>query len=106
MSKIDEQERGGSQRHLLEREPPIKVSNAALAELHSHPSLRLAAFSLSDRIGLKETVPHMRWRLKKHPYLAIVVAPSWFNALMRYFRRAGARKGRAKPQANKIGVIR
>ena len=34
---------------------------------------------------------------------AIVVAPSGFNALVRYFCRADARKGRAKQQANKIG---
>ena len=55
---------------------------ASLVELHSHPGPWPAAFSLSDRIGLKETVAHMRWRLKKRPYLAIVVAPSGFDALV------------------------
>ena len=55
---------------------------AALAEFHSHPGPWPAAFSLADRIGLKETVPHMRWRLKKRPYLAIVVASSGFDALV------------------------
>lgn len=54
----------------------------SLAELHSHPGPWPAAFSRSDRIGLKETVPHMCWRLKKRPYLAIVVAPSGFDALV------------------------
>ena len=55
---------------------------ASLVELHSHPGPLVAAFSLSDRIGLRETVPHMRWRLKGRPYLAIVVAPSGFDALV------------------------
>ena len=58
------------------------VLGASLAELHSHPSPWPAAFSLSDRMGLKETVPHMRWRLQKRPYLAVVVAPSGFDALV------------------------
>ncbi|MCG8594176.1 MAG: Mov34/MPN/PAD-1 family protein [Kiloniellales bacterium] len=57
-------------------------SETALAELHSHPGPWPAAFSRSDRMGLRETVPHMRWRLKHRPYLAIVVAPSGFDALV------------------------
>ena len=57
-------------------------TGTSLAELHSHPGPWPAAFSLSDRMGLKETVPHMRWRLKQRPYLAIVVAPSGFDALV------------------------
>jgi len=55
---------------------------ASLAEFHSHPSPRPASFSLSDRIGLRETVAHMWWRLRKRPYLAVVVAPSGFDALV------------------------
>lgn len=55
---------------------------ASLAEFHSHLSPWPAAFSLSDRMGLKETVPHMRWRLKRRPYLAAVVASSGFDALV------------------------
>ncbi len=58
------------------------VLGTSLAELHSHPGPWPAAFSLSDRIGLRETVPHMRWRLKRRPYLAVVVAPSGFDALV------------------------
>ena len=58
------------------------VLGASLAELHSHPGPWPAAFSLSDRMGLTETVPHMRWRLQKRPYLAVVVAPSGFDALV------------------------
>ena len=64
------------------------VLGASLAELHSHPGPWPAAFSLSDRMGLKETVPHMRWRLQKRPYLAVVVAPSGFDALV-WSRDAG-----------------
>lgn len=55
---------------------------ASLIEMHSHPRPWQAAFSTADRIGLKETVPHMWWRLQKRPYLAIVVAPSGFDALV------------------------
>ena len=55
---------------------------ASLVEMHSHPGPWSAAFSLADRAGLRETVPHMWWRLKNRPYLAIVVAPSGFDALV------------------------
>jgi proteasome lid subunit RPN8/RPN11 len=54
----------------------------SLVEMHSHPGPFPAAFSHADRMGLKETVPHMWWRLKKRPYLAIVVAESGFDALL------------------------
>ena len=56
--------------------------NASLVEIHSHPGPWPAGFSLADRIGLQETVPHMWWRLKGRPYLAIVVAKSGFDALV------------------------
>jgi hypothetical protein len=55
---------------------------ASLTEVHSHPSTWPAEFSWSDRSGLRETVPHMRWRLKGRPYLALVVARTTFDALM------------------------
>jgi proteasome lid subunit RPN8/RPN11 len=55
---------------------------ASLIELHSHPGPWPAAFSPADRLGLSETVPHMWWRLHKRPYVAIVVAPSGFDALV------------------------
>lgn len=57
-------------------------SQTSLLEMHSHPGPWQAGFSASDRLGLKETVPHMWWRLKKRPYLAIVVAASGFDALV------------------------
>lgn len=56
--------------------------DTSLVELHSHPGPWPAGFSSADREGLKETVPHMWWRLKKRPYLAIVVARSGFDALL------------------------
>jgi hypothetical protein len=55
---------------------------ASLVEMHSHLDSWPAGFSLSDRMGLKETVSHMWWRLKGRPYLAIVVAPTSFDALL------------------------
>jgi hypothetical protein len=55
---------------------------ASLVEIHSHLGPYPAAFSTSDRIGLRETVPHMRWRLKNRPYLALVFAESSFDALV------------------------
>jgi proteasome lid subunit RPN8/RPN11 len=55
---------------------------ASLVEMHSHPGPFAAAFSLADRMGLKDTVPHMQWRLQKRPYIAIVVAKSGFDALV------------------------
>jgi hypothetical protein len=56
--------------------------SASLVEIHSHPFPYPAEFSGSDRAGLEELVPHMRWRLKDRPYVAIVVAPGSFDALV------------------------
>lgn len=55
---------------------------ASLVELHSHPRSKKITFSRSDRIGLQETVSHMRWRLKNRPYIAVVIAPGGFDALI------------------------
>jgi hypothetical protein len=56
---------------------------AALVELHSHTNPKYeAAFSRSDLAGFGEFVPHVWWRLKGKPYLAVVVAPSGFDALV------------------------
>ncbi|MDD5308696.1 MAG: hypothetical protein PHU25_15370 [Deltaproteobacteria bacterium] len=54
---------------------------ACIVEMHSHPSPWPAAFSPTDLAGLEEFVPHVRWRLKRRPYVAIVMAPSGFDAL-------------------------
>lgn len=53
----------------------------ALIEFHSHPGPYPAQFSGSDFIGFREFVPHVLWRLKGRPYVAVVVAPSGFDAL-------------------------
>jgi hypothetical protein len=55
---------------------------ASLVEMHSHMGPYAAAFSPSDRTGLRETVPHMRWRLKNKPYIALVFAARGFDALV------------------------
>ncbi|MCH8096364.1 MAG: Mov34/MPN/PAD-1 family protein [Proteobacteria bacterium] len=55
---------------------------ACLVEMHSHLGPWPAGFSLADRAGLRETVPHMWWRLQRRPYLAIVVANGSFDALV------------------------
>lgn len=55
---------------------------AALVEFHSHPFEGAATFSPSDRAGLAELVPHVRWRLRKAPYVAIVVATDAIDALV------------------------
>ena len=69
----------GTRASLIKRAHDLEAS---LVEMHSHIGPGPAAFSPSDRMGLKETVPHMWWRLKKRPYLAIVVARSGFDALV------------------------
>ena len=56
--------------------------DASLIEMHSHLGPWPAGFSYADRLGLQETVPHMWWRLKKRPYLAVVVTRSSFDALV------------------------
>ena len=56
--------------------------DASLVEMHSHLGPGPAGFSSADRLGLQETVPHMWWRLKKRPYLALVVTNSSFDALV------------------------
>lgn len=56
--------------------------DASIAELHSHPYPSPARFSPSDLAGLDEFVPHVMWRLKGKPYVAIVFSHSDFDALI------------------------
>lgn len=57
-------------------------SGFALAEIHSHPfSTKNTAFSYSDIAGLKEFVPHVWWRLKNRPYIAMVFGKRDYDAL-------------------------
>lgn len=54
----------------------------SLVEFHSHPFSRSAMFSFSDCSGFEEFVPHVWWRLKGKPYLAVVVAQKSFDSLV------------------------
>jgi hypothetical protein len=58
------------------------VLGATLVEFHSHTGPWPAAFSASDIIGFREFVPHVWWRLKGRPYVAVVVAPSGFDTAL------------------------
>jgi len=64
----------------------IKVAwdkQAALVDFHSHLSdLYPAQFSPSDLYGFREFVPHIWWRLRHKPLLAMVMNPSGFDALV------------------------
>jgi hypothetical protein len=55
---------------------------ASLVEFHSHTGPWPAGFSASDIIGFREFVPHVWWRLKGRPYIAVVVAPSGFDTAL------------------------
>jgi hypothetical protein len=55
---------------------------SSLVEVHSHPFAATAAFSASDRAGLREFVPHVWWRLKAKPYVAMVIGQASFDALV------------------------
>lgn len=55
--------------------------DACLIEAHSHTEGR-AAFSPSDLWGFEEWVPHLRWRLRRRPYAALVFAREDFDALV------------------------
>jgi hypothetical protein len=68
----------------VERARVIKRAHdlgASLVEFHSHPFQLPASFSLSDRVGFEEFVPHVWWRLRGRPYVAVVAGPEGFDAL-------------------------
>ena len=52
---------------------------ASIVELHSHVSYLPASFSPTDLAGLDAFVPHVMWRLKGKPYVAIVMAVGSFD---------------------------
>jgi hypothetical protein len=56
--------------------------DASLIEFHSHKGRKPAEFSLSDLQGFQEFVPHVWWRLKGRPYIAIVLSRSGFDGLI------------------------
>ena len=55
---------------------------ASVVEFHCHRGPWPARFSLSDQSGFQEFVPHVWWRLRGRPYLAVVVAESDFDSLV------------------------
>lgn len=56
--------------------------DTSLVEFHSHVGPWPATFSGSDWSGFEEFVPHVWWRLKGRPYLAVVVARNTFDGLV------------------------
>lgn len=55
--------------------------DAALVEAHVHRQGDPAEFSASDRKGLGSFVPHVWWRLRHRPYLALVFAETTVDGL-------------------------
>lgn len=54
-----------------------------LGEIHTHPfSVEGTTFSYSDAAGFREFVPHVWWRLKGGPYVAMVFGQGDFDALV------------------------
>lgn len=56
-------------------------TDTCLVEFHSHPFPYPAKFSYADKNGLDQLVPHLWWRLKHRPFLAVVVAPENFDGI-------------------------
>jgi len=54
----------------------------SLVEAHSHVGGDPVAFSKSDLEGFEEWVPHVRWRLRGRPYVALVFGDTTFDALV------------------------
>ncbi len=57
------------------------AEDACLIEAHSHGRWSPAAFSGYDLRNLEEWVPHLRWRLQRRPYAAIVTSHRDLDAL-------------------------
>jgi hypothetical protein len=57
-------------------------TKTSIVEIHSHLGHWPACFSPSDLIGLREWVPHVRWRLAGRAYAAVVVARRSFDGLV------------------------
>ncbi len=59
------------------------ANNYVVIEAHAHNGFGWSAqFSLTDMDGLAELVPHMLWRLKGRPYVALVFTENDFDALV------------------------
>jgi hypothetical protein len=64
--------------HVIKRAHDL---GASIVEVHSHGGPWSAAFSPSDQLGFREFVPHVWWRLKGRPYLALVATRQDFDGL-------------------------
>lgn len=56
-------------------------NGACLVEAHSHDHDGVASFSPSDLSGFEQWVPHVRWRLRRRPYAAVVIDGDTIDAL-------------------------
>lgn len=57
-------------------------NKACLIEIHSHPVYKVAtSFSSYDLDGFEEFVPHVWWRLKGKPYIALVFGQMDYDSL-------------------------
>lgn len=56
--------------------------DGCLVEVHSHGGGPPVWFSGSDLRGFEDWVPHVRWRLRRRIYVALVFAGSHFDALV------------------------
>ena len=65
--------------HVIKRAHDL---DGCLVEVHSHGGGPPAWFSGSDLRGFEEWVPHVRWRLRRRAYAALVFAGDAFDALV------------------------
>ena len=56
--------------------------DASMVEFHAHIGPWSASFSPTDLLGFQEFVPHVWWRLRGKPYLAVVVTRRDFDSLV------------------------
>lgn len=56
--------------------------DGCLVEVHSHGGGAPVCFSGSDLRGFEQWVPHVRWRLRRRTYVALVFAGEAFDALV------------------------
>lgn len=56
--------------------------NSILVEVHSHINQEDARFSPTDWHGFNEFVPHILWRLRGKPYVAVVFGSNSFDGLV------------------------
>jgi Prokaryotic homologs of the JAB domain len=65
--------------HVIKRAHDL---GGCLVEVHSHGGGPPVWFSGSDLRGFEDWVPHVRWRLRRRAYVALVFAGEAFDALV------------------------